>query len=341
MAKLLINSNSFKYNLNLISSHIGDSNKIALVLKDNAYGHGIQEIATLAQEYEIKSVFVKNEFEAMQIAPYFSHITALYGEVSSSAPQNIYQTIHTLQALHTIHPQRKIELKVNIGMNRNGIEPSQLDEALHIILKRKLSLVGVFSHNGYSDMGGEKMLKGQQRFQEIKRHIIALSQTLNFPTPRFHSLNSSGTLHSNKIDDDLVRIGIAAYGYCYANTPLSLKLKPIASLLANQISSRALMTGDCVGYDGAGVLQSNAQVSTYDLGYGDGLFRLNQHHQGKLKCKNGEIILPKMSMDCFSAICDKEELCLFDDVREWAKFFDTIAYDILVKLSPNIPKIII
>lgn len=341
MAKLLINSSFFKHNLNLIASHIQDKSKLALVLKDNAYGHGIQEIATLAREYEIESVFVKNEFEALQISHYFPHITALYGEVSLSAPQNIYQSIHSLQSLHTINPQRKIELKINTGMNRNGIEPNELDEALQIILKRKLSLIGVFAHNGYSDMGGEKMLEAQEKFQEIKQYILHLSQTLGFPTPRFHSLNSSGALRSSEITDDLVRIGIAAYGYCYADTPLSSSLKPIASLWANQISSRQLSAGDCVGYDGAGILEDNAQVSTYDLGYGDGLFRLNQNHQGKLKCKDGEIILPKMSMDCFSAICNKQELCLFDDACNWAKFFDTIAYDVLVKLSPNIPKIIV
>lgn len=340
MAKLLINSAHFKHNLDLISSHIRSQDKLALVLKDNAYGHGIKEIAQLAREYGIKSVFVKNEAEALQIQNDFEHITALYGNVSSLAPSNIYQTIHSLQTLKEISPNRKIELKFNTGMNRNGLEPHQAQEAISIILERRLHLMGVFSHNGYGDDGGGEMHKQHQKSQEIKEQITHLSHTLGFELPRFHFLSSSGALRQEKIEEDLVRIGIASYGYLCAEIPIAQKLKPIASLWANQISKRTLESGSRLGYSGVGIISKKSVVSTYDLGYGDGLFRLNEHHP-KLTCASKEEILPRMSMDCFSCLSEKEEICLFEDAWRWARVFDTTPYEILVKLSPFIPRSII
>ncbi len=340
MAKLLIHSAFFKHNLDVISQHLGTKEKLAIVLKDNAYGHGIKEIATLAREYGIKSAFVKNEQEALQISQDFEHITALYGEISPNAPQNIYQSIHSLQALKTLTPHRKIELKFNTGMNRNGLEERELREAIDLVLKRDLELVGVFSHNGYSDEGGEAMQNQHQKSQEIKEQITHLAKTLGFPLPRFHFLNSSGALRQTEIQEDLVRIGIAAYGYLCSPLSIAKDLKPIASLWANQISKRKLAQGEKLGYDGMGIMPQDGVVSTYDLGYGDGLFRLSETHK-KLYCANGELILPRISMDCFSCLSQEEEICVFQDVKEWAKVFHTIPYEILVKLSPFIPRVVI
>lgn len=333
MAKLLIHSSHFKYNLDLIASQINSKEKLALVLKDNAYGHGIREIAELAKDYGIKSVFVKNQAEALQIQDSFEHITALYGNITPSAPLNIYQTIHSLNALEEISSNRPIELKINTGMNRNGIEYREIQKTIMLILKRKIKLIGVFSHNGYGDEGNQEMHNQREKFLEAQEYIKHLSQTLGFPLPRFHSLSSSGALRQKEIKEDLVRIGIASYGYLCSSLPIASKLKPIASLWASQISTQILKKGDRLGYAGAGIMPKAGAVSTYDLGYGDGLFRLSENHP-KLHCADGEEILPRISMDCFSSLSAKKEICVFKNVWEWAKTFQTTPYEILVKLSP-------
>ena len=45
MAKILLNKENLFYNLSVISEHTKSKEKVAIVLKDNAYGHGIIEIA--------------------------------------------------------------------------------------------------------------------------------------------------------------------------------------------------------------------------------------------------------------------------------------------------------
>lgn len=337
MAELLINSQAFKHNLNLISKHLSPTQSPALVLKDNAYGHGLKEMAGLARENGIESVFVKNESEALQIKNTFKHITAFYGNVSEDAPSNIYQCVQTLQTLQTISPTRGFELEVNCGMNRNGLSPQNLKEAFKIIAKRDLRLIGVFTHNGFGDEGGEEMDRQENLSKEIQAQVLELCSSLALPTPRFHFHNSSGTFRKKNIEE-IVRVGIAGYGYLCSSHPLCEELKPIASLWADKICSHSLKKGEKIGYGGAGVMPCDGVVSSYDLGYGDGLFRIHEHTHGKLLCDEGEQILPRMSMDCFSTLSEKEKICLFRDVRGWARFFDTIPYEILTKLSPFIKK---
>lgn len=339
MAELLINSQNFKYNLNLITQHLDCQDNLALVLKDNAYGHGLREIAGLARESGIESVFVKNEAEALQIKNHFKHITAFYGEISPQSPSNIYQCIHSLQTLQEISPLRPFELEVNCGMNRNGIPMHSLSNAFEIIAKRGLKLIGVFTHNGFGDEGGEEFLLQEGNTKKVRNEVISLCTHHNLPLPRFHSLNTSGVLRGSGVRE-IVRVGIGAYGYACDSLNLH-SLKPIASLWADKICSHSLKKGEKIGYGGIYEMPYDGVVSSYDLGYGDGLFRINERSKGKLLCSNGEQILPRMSMDCFSALSKEDKICVFNDVREWAKFFDTIPYEILTKLSPFIKRKVI
>ncbi len=144
----------------------------------------------------------------------------------------------------------------------------------------------------------------------------------------------------SQLCDSIVRIGIGAYGYHTAEMPLDIALKPVASLWASKISTRNLKKGEKIGYGGATVVAKKSIFSTYDVGYGDGLFRLGRD-MPKLHCASGEEILPVMSMDCFSCNSDKEEICVFSDVSEFARVFNTIPYTILTHLSPFIPRVIV
>lgn len=356
MAYIRLDSKAFFHNLSTIKSHIthlSPTTKLALVLKDNAYGHGLEQIAPLAKQAGIESVFVKNYAEALSIAQYFGTITALYGEIPPNAPSNIWASISSLQALESCiathknaQSTRNIELKVNIGMNRNGIAISELDSALAQLEKaRHITLTGVFAHNGYGDNDDEGFFTAIQAFSDVRERVQKWCKARDYPTPRFHSLSTSGALrlglHNTNGDDlgDLVRIGIGAYGYHTSELPLHIALKPIASLWARKISSLALKKGDRIGYGGVSVVEKDGVFSTYDVGYGDGLFRIDSRQN--LTCASGEKILPVMSMDNFSCQSQREEICVFDDVSAWARAFHTIPYVILTHLSPTLKRVVV
>ena len=71
MAEIILDSARFIHNLDCIAHHIKSRQKLALVLKDNAYGHGLVEIAQMAKTYGICNVFVKSYAEALEIKDIF------------------------------------------------------------------------------------------------------------------------------------------------------------------------------------------------------------------------------------------------------------------------------
>ena len=75
------------------------------------------------------------------------------------------------------------------------------------------------------------------------------------------------------------------------------------------------------------------------MGYADGLFRYDG--KGDLLLANKQKILGKISMDSFSCQDFGKEICVFDNADVWADFFNTINYEILVKLHPDIPRILV
>lgn len=344
MSEILLDSQAFFHNLTFISRHLSahsTSTKLALVLKDNAYGHGLEQIATLAREFGVRDVFVKTHFEAKRVQALFESITILYGAPDEPLALNMAIAINNKEILQSLLPGTKVELKVNAGMNRNGINPDELEEYITHIVRAGLELFGVFSHNGYGDEVGEDFAMGCENFRAIKSVVARKCAELGIALPRFHTLNSSGTLRATHIDDDLVRVGIAAYGYLESDaTPhIAQQLKPVASLWADRISRKILPCGAKIGYGGKSVLEAQSVVSTYDVGYGDGLYRVNERKI--LHTASGERILPRTSMDCFSCVSDASRICVFDNALAIAREFDTISYEVLTRLSPFIKRTIV
>ncbi|MCK5293343.1 MAG: alanine racemase, partial [Arcobacteraceae bacterium] len=71
MAHVELNKQNFFHNLDICSKQANGKDKIAIVLKDNAYGHGLIEIATMAKEYGLTNAIVQNIEEAHKIEKYF------------------------------------------------------------------------------------------------------------------------------------------------------------------------------------------------------------------------------------------------------------------------------
>ena len=107
--------------------------------------------------------------------------------------------------------------------------------------------------------------------------------------------------------------------------------------------SKKLPKGSKIGYGGKGITEEATIISTYDIGYGDGFFRF-KGKQGKLCTAEGYVILPQVSMDCFSCVSQKERICVFNNAYQITEIFDEILhdpYEILTSLSPFIKRTVI
>jgi alanine racemase len=346
MAQIQLSKKNFFHNLEICSNHVGSKEKIAIVLKDNAYGHGLLEIAQMTNEFGIKNAVVQNYKEATQILHLFEHILILADTQIDTYSHTFHITINSLDDIDVLETNSKIHIKVDSGMHRNGIAPDELEEAILRASKRGLKICGVFTHFKSADEMGSELFWQKANFETIKKRACEICEKLNLPKIKFHCCNSSALFRINNSDknfefsDLYARVGIAAYGYIENESPLYIPdLKPVLSLHAKKITTRELKKGQRVGYGGKFVAPNDMKVSTYDIGYGDGFRRFPDDIT--YKTPDGHNMLGRVSMDNLSLDSDKEEVCLFSDVKELAKLHKTISYEILTSLNPNIQRVIV
>ncbi len=334
MAFIQINKDNFFHNLNQFSLKTGTKSSIAIVLKDNAYGHGLLPMAKLSSLFGLTQAVVRSYDEALQIKPYFQKILVLGDR--AVADERCSFAINSLEDIDHAQRDAQVELKVDTGMHRNGVAMEELEEALLRIGKKNLSLVGVMSHNRSADELSSELFWQQKNFESVKERVIAFG----FQSVRFHTFNSASAMRLACEEEDTIRLGIGAYGYSelpslYTSPPL----KPVMSLWAKRVSTRHLKKGERIGYGGAFEAPRDMVVSSYDLGYGDGWMRSN--NLKPFITAEGLPILGRVSMDYIVLESQKEEICIFEDALKAARSLGTISYEIMTQLDADIERIVV
>jgi len=322
MATIFLNRENLFFNLNKISKI--NSNIIA-VIKDNAYGHGIITFSKMLQEYGIKKVCVRNNNEADIVKATFEEVIVFYPKTNRNA-KNISYSINSLTQLKkNRHPY--IHLKIDTGMHRNGVLIDELEKALEIIKEKDFELRGVFSHFCCSDEKAADTFIQFKKFKEVRKKVIEFCKKHSLKKPYFHIANSEAIYKLPKTFD-YVRPGIAIYGGIEG-------FKPVMKLVAKTISKREIDKNEGVGYNKKFMSDKKRVVSTVDVGYADGV----PYFKNGCKLKTADA-LGKISMDSMIVDGDFDEVVVFDDIKEFVKNFDTITYEILVKISPRIKRVV-
>jgi alanine racemase len=331
MAFIKINRENFFYNLSQFVNKTGSKESVAIVLKDNAYGHGLELMAHHAQAFGLTQAVVRNYHEAKIIKPYFQKILVL-GD-NAVIDNKCSFTLNSLKDIEKAQENSKVELKVDTGMHRNGITMDELNEALNRIKKKKLQLIGVMTHNRSADELSSELFWQQKNFEKIVKETLAYG----FKNIRFHAFNSASALRLPCHNQKTIRLGIGAYGYSELphlyNAP---PLKPVMSLWAKKISTRRVKKGERIGYGGTFIAPKTMTISTYDLGYGDGWMR-NSNLKPFITAE-GLPILGRVSMDYIVLESTKDEICIFNNAKKAGEQLKTISYEIMTQLHPDIER---
>ena len=333
MAYIKINKKNFFHNLSQFRKKTGSKESIGIVLKDNAYGHGLELMAQLSQEFGLTQAVVRTYNEAKIIKPYFKQILilgdhAIVDDICSF-------TLNSLTDILKAQKGSTVELKVDTGMHRNGIAFHELKEALQLIKEKELILKGVMTHNRSADELSSELFWQQKNFKKTVGSVIPNNKNI-----RFHSFNSATSLRLPCNNQDLIRLGIGAYGYSeLPSIYKTLELKPVLSLWAKKVATRTLKKGERVGYGGQFTALKEMTISTYNLGYGDGWMRSNAFKP--FVTAEGLPLLGRVSMDYIILESTKDEVCIFDDALSAGKQLKTISYELMTQLHGDIERIII
>jgi len=340
MSTIYLSKKNLFHNLDKALSIVKEKSKIAPVLKDNAYGHGLVEMASLLKEYGISKAVVRTCDDAERIKKFFPYILVLADTVNASYSHNFHIALNDIEQLSELPVNTNIHINCDTGMHRNGIRLDQLESCIHGAFERKLNITGLFTHFASADMLTESFAAQNEMYSVFCEKGKKICEKLSLPVPSVHSCNTPALFRTKNFSGDFVRIGTGMYGYCsYAKGLERPDLKPVLSLETNLISSRILKKGQKIGYGETYEAKKDMQVGTYDIGYGQGFPRLDENKV--YHTPDGYRLLGKVSMDYVSLDTNEKKVILFNNVSGLAALHKTITIQATCALSPFLKRVII
>jgi len=341
-------------NYRMIKKTVGDKLKVAPVLKSNAYGHGLVEVAKIMSKEEPEFLVVDTYYEAMVIRNEgvdnniliigFSHIN----NVLENRLNNVSFVITDLSWLEmlakNLSHSANFHLKIDTGMNRQGIEMEDLQKAIDLIKSNKnIVLEGVCSHLACADEADQNFTKRQiKKWNSVVEKIKGEFSDLKYG----HLGASSSVFYNKKIEANVMRLGLDLYGI-NADEKINLDLQPVMQVETIITSIREVKKGERIGYSGSFKVNRNMKVATIPFGYFEGMDR-RLSNKGYVKI-NGVFcpIVGRVSMNISSIdISEVEEVKVGDKVvvisanrndknsiENIAKICETIPYEIMVHVE--------
>lgn len=364
-AEIVVDLAAFRRNLDrlgeLVATHT-DGPQIMVVVKADAYGHGMVECARVARDAGVPWLGVATQDEALALraagdqglllawlgVPGEDYRAAINADIDLTA-SSVAQLDELVEAAVDVGLVARIHLKVDTGLTRNGVPLEQWTELVQAAAAHqqadRIDVVGLWSHLACSDQPEHPANDRQvAAFEEA----IVVAEAHGLDPEVNHLANSAGALLRPDTWFDLVRIGIAAYGLSPAPgivTSEDLELEPVMTARATLVSSKEIGRGDGVSYGHTFVAQFKQQVGLVPLGYGDGIPR---HASSKAEVQVGAArgrILGRVCMDQFVVAVPTDakagdEVVLFgtgaDGVptaQDWAEWCDTISYEIVTRIG--------
>ena len=360
----VVSLSNLRHNIDVLRGCLGSNTGFLAVVKSNAYGHGLEEISVCALSHGATMLGVSCYEEGLRLrqagiqAPVLLLGACEPGNADVAIKQNLSLTVfdcNTLQDLqnraHSLGQPCRIHLKVDTGMNRIGfVTIDSFLQALDTLLYcPDIIFSGLYTHFACSESKDQSftILQGK-RF----RSYVDLARSRGF-SPLVHASNSGGILNHPDLKFDMVRSGIAMYGYHPAGLNLeTMTLKPVLSLVTQIVMVKDLGEGEGVSYGLTFVADRPMRVATLPTGYEDGYRRILSNRasvliHGKRAAQIGTICMNQMIVDVSNipeaAPGDEVVLlgtqggeCITAD--ELAALADTISYEILTGIDPYMPR---
>ncbi|MGH8574776.1 MAG: alanine racemase, partial [Gammaproteobacteria bacterium] len=262
----------------------GAATKALLVVKANAYGHGLLRMASEAVAAGMDMLGVATIGEAEELiesglsAPVLIMCALDDREIEFCVARDVHffawRAEHFDQAAAAADKygsKPKIHIEVDTGMSRSGVDRSDFADLIGSLTPRKRdSIVGVSSHFHSADL--ECLDSAAWQLKEFLECVdIARAMGL---APLTHIANSPASIRLPVSRLDMVRLGVAAYGLAPSEyTALPAGLGPVLSWMARVTNVKTIPAGRGVGYGWRYVADRAERVATLGIGYADGYHR--------------------------------------------------------------------
>jgi alanine racemase len=353
LIRALIDTRALQANLRVVRSRAPRS-RVMAVVKANAYGHGLVEVARALSEADAFAVARFEEALELRAAGVRQPIVLLEGvfesaQLALAATHDLEIVVHEREQLDLLASWRGEHrflawLKIDTGMNRLGFRPEAFSGALARLesLRVKPREIRLLTHLARADERECSMTR-----EQLAR-FAALAAGRRFATSIGNSAGIFGW--DGEASGDWVRPGIALYGVSpfAGESAAALGLAPVMTLETKVIAVRHVPRGECVGYGGTWTAERDSVIAILAAGYGDGFTRRLRAGAPVMLDGRRAPIVGRISMDMTAV--DVTELpptrvgataILWGrdlPVEEVAQAAGTIGYELLCAVSPRVPR---
>jgi len=328
-----INLDAIANNVKNIKKLIGEKKELMAVVKGNAYGHDILEIASVVLNNGATRLAVARLEEGVFLrksgitVPILVLGLTLKQQAELLVSYNITPTVSEYEMIEKLSDSVfkegkivKVHLKVDTGMGRIGISPNHvLNFIKKVKVLKNVEIEGIFTHFSVADEKDKTYTEKQfKKFMEV----LTILEKEEIRIPVKHVGNSATLLDLPHMWLDLVRPGISVYGlYPSREVQKTVKLIPAHSFKTRIVFLKELSTGESIGYGRTyATKKKRTVVASLPVGYADGYNRLlsNQGQalvRGKRVSVIGRVCMDQTMID----VTDLPQVEIGDEVVLWGR----------------------
>jgi alanine racemase len=350
-------------NYRAIAAHVAPA-RVMPILKANAYGHGLVEVARVLERLDAPYLGVAYLEEGLRLRQHGIRLPVLVlgGILGSQIPRfleaGLTLTASSVDKLRAIdeHAARAgrtatVHLKIDTGMERLGVHWYSAETLLEASLRcRHLRVEGIFTHFASADGPDLAHARLQlERFQEV----LAFYERRSLPPPLRHAANSAAILTLPASHLDLVRPGVLLYGARPApEVDAALPVRQALTWVTRVVFFKVVKAGNPVSYGGDWVAPKETRVVTLPVGYGDGYTRAMSGRaevlvHGKRYPVVGRICMDQVMVAIgWDSAYNGDEAVLLGgrgdtaiSIEEMARWAGTIPHEILTSINTRVPRV--
>lgn len=365
-----IDKNAFECNIISYKQALNQARLIA-VIKSNAYGHGIAQIASICEHnvnIDMMAVVCLQEalfLRSMNIKKDILILSILNGCFETAISQNIDLVAHDMDVIlklnnvgKKLNKKANIHIKVDTGLSRLGADAkTTLQHIKQIYELPFINIRGIFTH--FADAESEDQTFTDYQIEQFS-YLIRRIEDMNIDIPFKHASCSASTTTNLNSHFSAVRIGIGIYGLWPSDDNKKITkqifpkfcLKPVLTWKTRAIQIKDISAGSFIGYDRTYKVEKDSRIAVLPVGYWDGYDRQLSNNGKVLINKQLASIIGRISMNLCMVDITGLNVSLDDDVillgnspeitaDDLAKRCKTINYEIVTRINPLIPRFIV
>ncbi len=363
-----IDLGAIRHNLRQIKKLVGwgkkNSPKIMVVVKANAYGHGLREVARTLEELDVHYLGVATLDEAIALRkegiklPVLVMGAILPEEVDTALDYDVTLTLCNKELARILNDKARaanktipVHVKIDTGMGRIGAWHEEAFVFVKMLTEMKnIYLEGIYTH--FASASRDNFFTNYQlaAFESLLNKIAQKNIQLTYR----HAANSIALVDLKKSHFNLVRPGIIVYGmYPKRNFTKILKLKPALSLKTRIVYLKSVPAGRSISYGRTFITERPTRIATLPIGYADGYGRILSNRASVLVKGQKAPVVGKVTMDQtmvdvghIKGVNIGDEVVLIGRQRklemrteEIARVSRTIPYEIVCSITNRVPRV--